>query len=441
MKKILCTILALAMMFSLVACGQGGSTTADPAADPAAAHGEEKEITLLFYEDVWADYLPTVNEAFTAKTGIKVNMEFYPFDQFFELVEVKLNSGSTDYDVIHVDVPMTAAYTEREYILPLDEYYTDAEKDMFIDSALAAGTWDGKFMAAPMETSSQVLYYNKTLLDEAGVAYPSSSVEDRLTYDELYDLAEKVQKAVDPDGSKAISGFMFEQVNRPYQILCMANALGAPSIGDDGFTVDGILNGDKWIEAMTKYQEAFDRGISLRGITADEVLSYFTSGKVAFMIGGSWCVDALKEVGLENFGYAAHPYFEGYDAKTPTGSWHYGIPANSQHVDEAVEYIRYMTIGEGHDMLMENFPALPATKHQLERIINAPASDDFATEVLRLQAYEAMNTASPRPVTPGYTEYEEIVGNAMQDISNGSDVVETLNSAVDQLNSTFKKYK
>ena len=92
-------------------------------------------------------------------------------------------------------------------------------------------------------------------------------------------------------------------------------------------------------------------------------------------------------------------------------------------------------------MLMENFPALPATTHQLNRILNAEPSDDFTTEVLRLQAYEALNTAVPRPITPGYTEYENIVGTAMEDIANGSDVKECLESAVEQLEIAFEKYQ
>ena len=437
-KRIVSLLLAIAMMLVLCACGKKAD------ADPVNANqGNEaaQTITCLFYEDVWADYLYEVNEQFTKDTGIQVKMEYYPFDQFFELVEVKLSSGSTDYDVIHVDVPMVAAYTERDYVLPLNSYYTDEELNMFTDSALDAGSWNDQLMAAPMETSSQVLYYNKALLDEAGVAYPSAKIEDRMTYEELYALAAEVQKAVDPDGSKAISGFMFEQVNRPYQILCMPNALGAPSIGDDGLTVDGIINSEQWIEAMSVYQKAFDEGISLRGITADEVCSHFASGKVAFMIGGSWVIDVLKEAGIENFGYAPHPYFEGSEPATPTGSWHYGIPKNAQNVDAAAQYIHYMTVGAGHDMLMNNFPALPATEHQLNRLINAESSDDFTTEVMRLQAYEALNTAVPRPITPGYTEYENIIGTAMEDIANGADVREILDSAVEQINTAFKKYK
>lgn len=436
-KRVMSLALAFVLTILLCACSSPkGNETDDNQTEDGG-----KTITCLFYSDVWADYLYEVNDAFTKETGITVKMEYYPFDQFFELVEVKLSSGSTDYDVIHVDVPMVAAYTERDYLLPLDDAYTSGEKEMFIDSSLQAGTWDGKLMAPPMETSSQVLYYNKDLLDEAGVAYPSASLEDRMTYQELYALAAQVQAAVDPDGSKAISGFMFEQVNRPYQILCMPNGLGAPSIGDDGLSVRGVLDSDAWMEAMTVYQQAFNEGISLRGITADEVLNNFASGKVAFMIGGSWVVDVLKESGIESFGYAPHPYFAGHEPATPTGSWHYGIPKNAKNVDAATEYIRYMTIGAGHDMLMENFPALPATKHQLGRLVNEPESDDFTTEVMRLQAYEALNTGVPRPVTPGYTEYENIVGTAMEDIANGADVRETLESAVDQIETAFKKYQ
>lgn len=435
-------LMVLAGMLCSCSAKDGGGTSAPGGESSGQSKGSQgKAITCMFYSDVWADYLYEINDAFTGESGIAVNMEYYPFDQFFELVEVKLSSGSSDYDVIHVDVPMVAAYANRDYILPMDEYYSDEEKEMFLESALTAGTWEGKLMAPPMEISSQVLFYNKDLLDQAGVAYPSAKVEDRMTYEQLYSLAEQVQKVVDPDGTKSISGFMFEQVNRPYQILAMPNALGAPSTGEDGFTVEGVLNSDPWIQAMTVYQEAFERRISLRGISADEVPSLFSSGKVAFMVGGTWVVDTLKETGIEHFGFAAHPYFEGHDPATPTGSWHYGIPKNAKNPGDAAAFIRYMTIGGGHDMLMSGFPALPATYRNLERIEEAEQTDDFTGNVMKIAAYEALNTGVPRPVTPGYTEYENVVGAAMEDISNGADVTEALNGAVDQLNSAFQKYK
>lgn len=68
--------------------------------------------------------------------------------------------------------------------------------------------------AAPENTSCQELYYNKTLLEEAGIELPENDAEHRLTYEQVADMAKQAQEALDPDGSKGIIGLDFQQVSR-----------------------------------------------------------------------------------------------------------------------------------------------------------------------------------------------------------------------------------
>ena len=60
---------------------------------------------------------------------------------------------------------------------------------------------------------------------------------------------------------------------------------------------------------------------------------------------------------------------------------------------------------------------------------------------MKIAAYEAANTAVPRALTPGYTEYDTVVNNMWEDIRNGSDVKGSLDNAVSQINTAFEKYK
>jgi hypothetical protein len=46
----------------------------------------------------------------------------------------------------------------------------------------------------------------------------------------------------------------------------------------------------------------------------------------------------------------------------------------------------------------------------------------------------------PRPVTPGYLEYEQILQNTFDDIRNGANVEEALNLAVERIESEMVKY-
>ncbi len=390
-------------------------------------------------DNAWEGRTKPILERYEALTGVKVVGEFYSFDDLFDVIEVKIASGSTDYDVISVDVPMVAAYATRGYISPMDAYFTDEEKSEFIDSAVAAGSWQGTFYAPPMNTSTQCLWYNKDLLAQAGVEMPDSSTTDRLTWDEVVDMANKVLDVVNPDRNNGIFGLDWQQASRVYQMNAIPNSLGGANIGDDGFTVDGVINNDAWVTALTWYQNLVNTGVSSQGITADEMSNYFASGKLVFLVGGTWTASTVEGLGFSNYGYVAMPTFAGHEDEvaTPTGSWHFGVNAASTKQDAAADFIKFMTIGEGNDMWLEINGDVPARKAKLDDIINDPSAPGY----LKIGAFEAANTSVPRALTPGYSEYSTILNATWEDVRNGADVKTSLDDAVQQINSAMAKYK
>ena len=387
----------------------------------------------------WEEKLEPIIAKFEEETGAKVNMELYAHSDYLEMLQVKLPSESDDYDVIGVDVPLVASYATKGWIAPIDSYFTDDEKAQFASSALDAGTWDGVFYCPAMNSSSQLLWYNTELLDEAGVEVPESSVENRLTWEQVVDRAKKTLEVVDPDGTKGIGGIAFEQVSRTYQMNQIPNSLGGKNIGDDGYTAQGVINDDAWIEGATWYQNLFKDGIALQGFTADDTGSFFLAGKIVFLIGGTWTDNNCKNEEMDTYGYAPVPAFEGHEDQvgTPTGSWHFGIPVNAKNKDLAAEFIKYMSIGEGNELWLEANGDVPATVAGADKIMN----DENAEDYMKIAAYESSNTAVPRALTPGYTEYDTIIQNTWEDIKNGSDVTESLNNAAEKIEGAMEKLK
>ena len=87
-------VAALAML--LAACGSKTGDTAKPAEGAAPAIDTDAEKVVNVYN--WSDYIePSVLEAFTAETGIKVNYEVMDSN---EMLETKLLAGRTGYDVV-----------------------------------------------------------------------------------------------------------------------------------------------------------------------------------------------------------------------------------------------------------------------------------------------------------------------------------------------------
>lgn len=431
-KKALAVLMAAAMTSSIFG--------AVPAMASEDKPFEGQEIT---FADTgggsWDEKLEPIIAKFEEETGAKVNMELYAHSDYLEMLQVKLPSESDDYDVIGVDVPLVASYATKGWIAPMDSYFTDDEKAQFASSALDAGTWDGVFYCPAMNSSSQLLWYNTELLGEAGVEVPESSVENRLTWEQVVDMAKKTLEVVDPDGTKGIGGIAFEQVSRTYQMNQIPNSLGGKNIGDDGYTAQGIINDDAWIEGATWYQNLFKDGIALQGFTADDTGSFFQAGKIVFLIGGTWTDTNCKNEEMDTYGYAPVPAFEGHEDQvgTHTGSWHFGIPVNAKNKDLAAEFIKYMSIGEGNELWLEANGDVPATIAGADKIMN----DENAEEYMKIAAYESSNTAVPRALTPGYTEYDTIIQNTWEDIKNGSDVTESLNNAAEKIEGAMEKLK
>ena len=431
-KKALAVLMAAAMTSSIFG--------AVPAMASEDKPFEGQEIT---FADTgggsWDEKLEPIIAKFEEETGAKVNMELYAHSDYLEMLQVKLPSESDDYDVIGVDVPLVASYATKGWIAPIDSYFTDDEKAQFASSALDAGSWDGVFYCPAMNSSSQLLWYNTELLDEAGVEVPESSVENRLTWEQVVDMAKKTLEVVDPDGTKGIGGIAFEQVSRTYQMNQIPNSLGGKNIGDDGYTAQGVINDDAWIEGATWYQNLFKDGVALQGFTADDTGSFFLAGKIVFLIGGTWTDNNCKNEEMDTYGYAPVPAFEGHEDQvgTPTGSWHFGIPVNAKNKDLAAEFIKYMSIGEGNELWLEANGDVPATIAGADKIMN----DENAEDYMKIAAYESSNTAVPRALTPGYTEYDTIIQNTWEDIKNGSDVTESLNNAAEKIEGAMEKLK
>lgn len=386
----------------------------------------------------WEVLLKPILEEYNKANHVNVVGEYYGFNDMFQVVQVKIASGNSNYDILSVDGPMVASYAYHGYISSMDQYFTDAEKNEIAPASLKASSYNGKLYAPPMNTSSQVLYYNKDLLAKANVSVPDSDVNHRLTWDQVVDMAKKAISVVDPKGNNGISGIAFEQINRTYQMCALPNSMGEKSISDDGLSVNGVINDDGWVNALTWYQNIFKQGLCRKGLTADSTSNIFKSGKIVFEVGGTWDNVGFAKAKV-NFGYAPCPTFKGYEGKvaTPTDSWHFGIVKSSKNADEAAKFIKYMSIGNGNTEWLKANGDVPSTKAALDAI----AKDSNSSGVLKIAAYEAGHTAVPRALTPGYTEYSTIMDQTWSDVMNGADPKTSLNKATSQIDAALAKYK
>ena len=86
----------------------------------------------------WEASLDPVVEAYNAAhDDVEVVVDYYQYDALLSNVEVKFGAQSTDYDMVTVDAPLVAAYTNRGYILPLDNYFSQDDISQFVESEIS----------------------------------------------------------------------------------------------------------------------------------------------------------------------------------------------------------------------------------------------------------------------------------------------------------------
>jgi multiple sugar transport system substrate-binding protein len=425
---------------ALAACG-GGSSSSSTAAAPkltkqTALKDPTSPVTLHYVGAAYpAKALKPVFAAFEqAHPNIKIQYQEVPQDQLNNVLTNRI-SGS-DIDVYDVDMPRVAAYNARGWLTDVTPAFGTLSGK--IDKAsLDATTVDGKLVGMPLQTSEQLLYYNKKLLKKAGIPDPSADPAQRQTWEQVTSDAKKAQAA----GAK--NGLLLDQLDTYYQLqpLSMSAGGGAGANGAGNLTPD-ITNAG-WQKAMSWYGSLFADGVAPRGLKGSETPAVFASGKLAYFVGGPWWAPQFEGEKSLDFGVAPHPYFQGGKAYTPTGAWALGLNKNSKNVEASEIFMRFMGLDNGGFSQYITDLAVPPANIQgtAKYYAGAALSDPRMTGAADIIKYELANTATVRVKTAGYVEFEGIMTRAFDDVINGTPADKALSKASSDLTAAWAKYK
>lgn len=439
----------------LAACGSGAEVSdknsqeivKEDTGDSAPA-GSENTATVAS-EDVTIKWLrlaewntadPKIIEAFESEhPGIKVEVEEIPFSELVSQINIRFGADDDTIDVISADVPLVSSYGYKGWLLPLDDVFSAEEKADWLPAALDAGTYEGQLLAAPVSTSTQLLYYNADAFKMAGITPPGQ--DERWTWAQVMDAAQQLKVVGDKD-TVEMWGFQWEQTTAAYQLLPLMGSLGGEYIGEDGLVVDGVVNSEPWVKAATFYYDVYNtykvapQGDAINGP------DLFVNGNLAMIIAGPWQISYFAENAQFDWNVSRHPYFEDGKVATSTGSWHLGVNSLSKHPEEAKEFVRWLSTGKGAELWWrDGSHDFPAQQSVLAMFATSEEFNNPPMSFNRVAADEATQGPIPRPVTVGYLEYDQIFRDTFQDIRIGTDPVQALDTMVNRLNSEFNKYK
>ena len=220
-----------------------------------AGTASAQEVTTLNFLSAQQDnVVQPMIQAFEAKNpDIKVVHQSVPFNDLNAATESRIGQGDTSIDLIHADTPRVPAFASKQYLLNLDDRRAEIEAAVPNPVDIEQVSWNGSLYAYPMWTSTQLLFYNKDLLEKAGVEPPSTDPANRETWTQILEKAAAAQKG------GAEWGLTFQQVDRYYQLQMLFESAGAgPGLTGEGLLTPAV-NTDGWVEVADWYRDTFEK--------------------------------------------------------------------------------------------------------------------------------------------------------------------------------------
>lgn len=284
-KKGIALALSTAMGLSLTACT--GAASSAPQNDGEAAKDKGGKLTVAIWDNAQKAGLDQIITDFTTATGIEAEIQVITWDSYWTLLEAGASGGDMP-DIFWMHSNEAQKYMSNDILLDLTSQISASDKlemDKFPEAIKTMYQYDGKIYAVPKDVDTIALWYNKTMFDEVGIAYPDES----WTWDTFYDAAVKLTK---PDGSQY--GLAMNPSNEQDGWMNIIYSMGGKVISDDKKTSG--FNDPNTIKAMEYVDKLIKNAMppaSVMAETGTDVL--LASGKIAMLSQGSWMIPGFKE--------------------------------------------------------------------------------------------------------------------------------------------------
>lgn len=388
-KTLSATALTTALFVGVIGCsGSNGGTSGNNGGSGSGG----KAVELTFWGDWGGEgqkQFETMVDAFN-KSQDRIRVKYVlQQDMITKFLTAATSGGSPD--ILFWDRWRTSLYAPKNVLHPLDEYMEKdgIAPDAFYEESIKELSYDGKLYGLPLTVDARALFYNKKLLDEAGVKPPT-------TWAELEDAAIKTTKW---NGSKLeVAGFSLGDNGLFNMYLQQAGGSMMTEDGKTNFNNDQgksvlafwnkLLNEDK------VYKVGFEQGLG-------EGTDAFVTGKLAMQYTGPWMLSTYKKYGQDlDFGIVPPPAGPDGDKGSVMGGFGLVVPQGAKHKEEAWEFIKWWTANKDNALLWAKTSLnMPGLKEAL--------NDPFFKDDPFWQPFmETLDFAKIRPAHPGYSVME-----------------------------------
>ena len=397
--------------------GTNGERVDKIAADFNASQDEFKVVPS--YKGNYTETMTATIAAFRAKKQPHIV-------QVFEVgTATMMSAKGAVYPVEQLMSDMNEPFSRDDYLPAVVSYYTAS---------------NGKLLSMPFNSSTPVLWYNKDMLDKAGVKKIPT------TWSEMEDASKKVLAS----GEKCGFSFGWQSWVMIENFTAWHNMpTGTKSNGFDGFDTELTFNNDtvkRHIANLGKWQK---EGLFQYGGRRGDSLPKFTSGECAMWMNSSAYYGSIKKQAKFNFGQSMLPYYDDV-VKSPQNSiiggatlWTMKGHDNGDYKGVA-KFMTYLSSPEVQAWWHQETGYVPITKaahalSQKQGFYDSNPGTDTAIKQLSLNA-PTKNSSGLR--YGNFVQIRDIINEEMEAVWNGSKSADAaMDEAVERGNKLLRKFE
>lgn len=350
---------------------------------------------------------------------VKVNLEFVPYEALHDKIVAARGAGGNGYDVVLFDAIWPAEFSRFDLLQDVSSRIAADEREKIFPGAMNTVVYQGKTLGMPWILDTKYLYYNKAMLDKAGIKTPPAS------WQQVMDDAKVLKDKGIVKYPLVWSWSQAEALVCDYTTLVSGFGGSFYQNGKLDFSTPASL------KAVTLMKTSLDQGLSnpaSREYLEEDVRKAFSNGDAAFALNWTYMYnmanDPKQSKVAGDVGIVPAPGDTPDKPGAVNGSMGLGIAKASQHPEEAWQYIHYLTSQPVQDKYAKL--SLPVWKASYQD--PAVAKDQ---ESLIAAADKSLNVMLSRPETADYSRLSNTLQQQLQSVLQGKATPDVALKAVD----------
>ncbi|MFY0403126.1 extracellular solute-binding protein [Pantoea dispersa] len=356
----------------------------------------------------------------TAHPDVQVNLEFVPYEALHDKIVAARGAGGNGYDVVLFDAIWPAEFSKFDLLQDVSSRISADEKEKIFPGAMNTVVFKGKTLGMPWILDTKYLYYNKAMLEKAGIK------DMPQTWQQVMDDARIIKQKNIVKYPLVWSWSQAEALVCDYTTLVSGFGGKFYNNGKLDFSTPASL------QAVKLMKSSLDEGLTnpaSREYLEEDVRKAFSNGDAAFALNWTYMYnmanDAKQSKVAGQVGIMPAPGDAPNRFGAVNGSMGLGIAKGSSHPEQAWQYISYMT-----SQPVQNKYAtlsLPIWKSSYQD----PAVSKNQ-ESLIAAADKSLNVMLSRPETADYSRLSNTLQQQLQQVLVGSATPEAAMQAVDK---------